>query len=229
MSDHGGCDGARAAAAGPARRAERTAVHFETARFITRNIPNFEILNDEALEIIEHNAETVLEEIGVNFVDNPAALARWRDAGADVRGERVHLPRGLARKLCATAPASFTQHARNPERNVEIGGKTLVLAPVYGPPFVRDLDGGRRYATIEDFRNFVKLGYMSKWLHHSGGTVCEPTDVPVNKRHLDMLLRAYDAVGQALHGLGHRARTGGGFGRDGEDPVRRGFRRRRTR
>jgi trimethylamine--corrinoid protein Co-methyltransferase len=71
---------------------------------------------------------------------------------------------------------------------VEIGGKSLVLAPVYGPPFVRDMEGGRRYATMEDFRKFVKLGYMSKWLHHSGGTVCEPTDIPVNKRHLDMLL-----------------------------------------
>ncbi|MEZ5751063.1 MAG: trimethylamine methyltransferase family protein [Paracoccaceae bacterium] len=173
---------------GAARRAERTAVSIETARFITRNIPNFEILNDEALEIIEYNAETVLEEIGVNFVDNPAALALWRDAGADVKGERVRIPRGLARKLCSTAPSRFTQHARNPERNVEIGGKSLVLAPVYGPPFVHDLEGGRRYATIADFRNFVKLGYMSKWLHHSGGTVCEPTDIAVNKRHLDMLL-----------------------------------------
>ncbi|MCP3972306.1 MAG: trimethylamine methyltransferase family protein [Rhodobacteraceae bacterium] len=172
---------------GAARRAERSAVRIDTARFITRNIPNLEILNDEALEIIEHNAETVLEEIGVNFVENPTALERWRNAGADVRGERVHIPRGLARQLCATAPSQFTQHARNPARNVEIGGKGLVLAPVYGPPFVRDLAGGRRYATIEDFRNFVKLGYMSKWLHHSGGTVCEPTDVAVNKRHLDML------------------------------------------
>ncbi|WP_102223184.1 trimethylamine methyltransferase family protein [Acidimangrovimonas sediminis] len=173
---------------GAARRAERTAVRFETARFIERNIPNFKVLNAEALEIIEANAETVLEEIGVNFVDNPAALQRWREAGADVQGERVHIPRGLARKLISTAPSSFTQHARNSARNVEIGGKSLVLAPVYGPPFVRDMDGGRRYATIEDFRNLVKLGYMSKWLHHSGGTVCEPTDVPVNKRHLDMLL-----------------------------------------
>lgn len=173
---------------GSARRAERTAVSFETARYIERNIPNFEVLNEEALQIIEHNAETVLEEIGVNFVENPGALELWRAAGADVRGERVHIPRGLARKLVATAPRSFTQHARNPERNVEIGGRNLVLAPVYGPPFVRDLDGGRRYATIADFRNFVRLGYMSKWLHHSGGTVCEPTDVPVNKRHLDMLL-----------------------------------------
>jgi len=173
---------------GAARRAERTAVSMDTARFIQRNIPNFEILNDEALAIIEWNAETVLEEIGVNFVDNPAALALWKDAGADVQGERVRIPRGLARKLCSTAPSQFTQHARNPARNVVIGGKGLVLAPVYGPPFVRDLDGGRRYATIEDFRNFVKLGYMSRWLHHSGGTVCEPTDIAVNKRHLDMLL-----------------------------------------
>ena len=173
---------------GATRRAERTAVSFDTARFIERNIPNFEILNEEALQIIEWNAETVLEEIGVNFVENEAALQRWRDAGADVRRERVHIPRGLARKLCSTAPKSFTQIARNPARNVEIGGRNLVLAPVYGPPFVRDAEKGRRYATLADFQNFVKLGYMSKWLHHSGGTVCEPTDVPVNKRHLDMVL-----------------------------------------
>ncbi|MCV2881031.1 trimethylamine methyltransferase family protein [Actibacterium sp. XHP0104] len=170
-----------------ARRAARTGGGVEAERFITRNVPNFEILNAEAIEIIEANAETVLEEIGVVFADNAPALELWRQAGADVRGDRVHIPRGLARQLCATAPASFTQHARNPERNVEIGGRNLVLAPVYGPPFVRDLAGGRRYATIEDFRNFVKLGHMSKWLHHSGGTVCEPTDVAVNKRHLDML------------------------------------------
>jgi len=58
---------------------------------------------------------------------------------------------------------------------------------VYGPPFVRDMDGGRRYGTIEDFRNFVKLAYLSPHIHHSGGTVCEPVDLPVNKRHLDMV------------------------------------------
>ncbi|MWD26421.1 trimethylamine methyltransferase [Aquicoccus sp. SCR17] len=173
---------------GAARRAERSAISFETAKYIERNIPDFEVLNDEALEIIEANAETVLEEIGVNFVNNPSALALWREAGAEVQGERVHIPRGLARKLCSTAPQSYTQHARNPARSVEVGGRNLVLAPVYGPPFVRDTLGGRRYATIADFEKFVKLAYMSKWLHHSGGTVCEPTDIPVNKRHLDMLL-----------------------------------------
>ncbi|MBV7379456.1 trimethylamine methyltransferase family protein [Maritimibacter dapengensis] len=172
---------------GAARRAERTSVKFDVAPTIQRKIKPLEYLDEEALTIIETNAETVLEEIGVVFAENPGALARWREAGADVRGDRVHIPRGLARKLCETAPRQFTHHARNPERSVEIGGNNLVFAPVYGPPFVRDYDGGRRYATIEDFRNFVRLGYMSKWLHLSGGTLCEPTDVPVNKRHLDMI------------------------------------------
>ena len=178
----------RARGGGAARRAERTAVVIETAKYIERQVPNLEILNEEALQIIEANAETVLEEIGVNFVENPGALKRWKDAGADIDGERVRLPKGLARELCKTAPSTYTQHARNPEKNVVIGGRNLVLAPVYGPPFVRDMEGGRRYATIEDFRNFVKLTYMSKYLHHSGGTVCEPTDIAVNKRHFDMLL-----------------------------------------
>lgn len=158
----------------------------ETAE-ITRAIPELELLSDDALDAIEAAADTILQEVGVNFVNNPEALERWRRAGAEIEGERVRLPRGLARELCATAPGVFTQLARNPARSVEIGGRGLVLAPVYGPPFVHDAGRGRRYATIEDFRNFVKLGQMARWLHHSGGTVCEPTDLPVNKRHLDML------------------------------------------
>ena len=69
---------------GNARRATRSAVSFETAKYIERNIPNFEILTPEALEIIEANAETVLAEIGVNFIDNPKAIERWREAGAEI-------------------------------------------------------------------------------------------------------------------------------------------------
>src|SRR4029077_21205203 len=72
-------------------------------------------------------------------------------------------------------------------RSVEIGGAHTVFAPAYGPPFVTDIERGRRYGTLADFENFVKLTYMAPWLHHSGGTVCEPVDVPVSKRHLDML------------------------------------------
>jgi len=171
-----------------ARRQARTSGNGGTsAPFITRNIPPVDILTDEATEIIENNAETILEEIGIEFRDDAEALDLLRNAGCDVQGERVHFPRGLARQLCATAPSSFTQHARNPARSVEIGGNNTVFAPVYGPPFVRDLDGERRYATMEDFRNFVKLAYMLPGFHHSGGTVCEPIDLPVTKRHLEMV------------------------------------------
>lgn len=170
-----------------ARRARRQSGDIKQLRYITRKVNEYEVLDEEGLAIIENNAEIVLEEIGIDFRDDAEALDMWREAGADVQDERVRFPRGLCRELIKTAPSIFTQHARNPERNVQIGGKHTVFAPVYGPPFVRNLDEGRRYATIEDFRNFVKLAYLSPGLHHSGGTVCEPVDVPVNKRHLDMV------------------------------------------
>lgn len=171
-----------------AKRAQRLKRVMSTVPYIDRKIPYYELLNDEALELIEHNADTVLEEIGIEFRDYPDALKLLAEAGADVDGERVRFPRGMCRSIIqASAPSEFTQYARNPERNVIIGGKRTVLVPAYGSPFVRDLDKGRRYATIEDFRNFVKLAYMSPGLHHSGGTICEPVDVPVNKRHFDMV------------------------------------------
>lgn len=155
--------------------------------YITRQIPVTEYLSEEGLWRIEDQGETILQEIGIEFRDDPEVLDIWRKAGADVDEERVRFPKGLLRELVKTAPKQFTQWARNPARNVEIGGNHTVFAPVYGPPFVTDLDQGRRYGTIEDFRNLVKLTYVSPYLHHSGGTVCEPVDLPVNKRHFDMV------------------------------------------
>ncbi len=169
------------------RRQARGGLNLTSLPYIHRQIEPTDILSLEAIEIIENNADILMEEVGVIYSEDEEALQMWKDAGADVQGERVHFPKGLCRELMKTAPATFTQHARNPERNVEIGGKSTVFAPVYGPPFVRDLDDERRYATIEDFQNFVKLAYMAPAMHHSGGTVCEPCDVAVNKRHLDML------------------------------------------
>lgn len=182
----------QATRAGRRGRAARTEKRRESQTamgtpYISRGIPVTDFLSDEGAEIIEANADRILEEIGIEFHDDPETLDIWRQAGADVTGTRVRFPKGLPRSLLATAPARFTQHARNPARNVEIGGNNLVFAPVYGPPFVTDLDEGRRYGTIEDFRNFVKLAYASPYLHHSGGTVCEPVDLPVNKRHFDMV------------------------------------------
>ena len=170
-----------------ARRAERRGGAIEQLRYITRKIPAVDLLSDEGLSLLEENAETILEEIGIDFREDAEALELFRDAGADIDGERVRFPRGLARHLLSTAPSRFTQRARNPERSVEIGGRSLVFAPVYGPPFIYDIERGRRYAQLEDFQNLVKLAYMTPAMHHSGGTVCEPVDVPVNKRHLDMV------------------------------------------
>jgi trimethylamine--corrinoid protein Co-methyltransferase len=170
-----------------ARRAARTSAPVQQFTYIRRRIPIYEVLSEEGLALIEANAETVLQEIGIDFREDPEALGMWRKAGADIQRDRVRFPKGLVRSLIATAPRQFTQHARNPERSVEIGGDNTVFAPVYGPPFIRSLDEGRRYATIEDFRNFVKLAYLAPALHHSGGTVCEPVDIPVAKRHLDMV------------------------------------------
>ena len=156
--------------------------------YIERKIPYFEILDEEGLATIEKNADILLEEIGIEFRDFPKAIDLFKNAGANIDGERVRFPKGFCREIIqSSAPSEYIQHARNPKNNVVIGGKNTVLVPAYGPPFVRDLDKGRRYATLEDFQNFVKLAYMSPNLHHSGGTICEPVDVPVNKRHFDMI------------------------------------------
>src|SRR5215475_5985866 len=180
--------GRRVRGGAEARRAARGKPKIEQLPFITRKIPVIDVLGEEGLQIIERNADTILEEVGIIFHGDDECLKLWKDAGADVRGTRIHFPRGLARSIVQkTAPREYVQHARNSARNVTIGGKGTVFAPVYGPPFIRSLDEGRRYATIEDFRNFVKLAYMSPAIHHSGGTVCEPVDLPVNKRHLDMV------------------------------------------
>jgi trimethylamine---corrinoid protein Co-methyltransferase len=170
------------------RQAARAHAAVERVPFLTRALTPFEVLDEEGLSLIEHNADVILQEVGLEFRGDPDALRILREAGAGVNGERVRFPAGMCRRIVqASAPSSFVQHARNPANSVTIGGPHTVFAPAYGSPFVRDLDGGRRYGTIEDFRNFVKLAFASPHLHHSGGTVCEPVDVPVNKRHLDMV------------------------------------------
>ncbi|HUS60754.1 MAG TPA: trimethylamine methyltransferase family protein, partial [Acidimicrobiales bacterium] len=171
-----------------ARQSERLAHALESVPYLTRKLAPVEVISTEGLELIEHNADTLLEQVGVEIGNYPEAVEIFRTGGADVSGTRVRFPRGMCRSLIqATAPRVFTQVARNPARNVVIGDPHMVLVPAYGSPFIHNLDDGRRYATIEDFRNFVKLAYMSQTLHHGGGTLCEPVDLPVNKRHLEMV------------------------------------------
>lgn len=153
-----------------------------------RRIPAYDLLDEAALVRIESQTDWILEHIGVEFRGDDVALALFAEAGARIDGIRVRFEPGQVRHLCATAPSEYRLHGRDPARTVTLGGDNLVLMPGYGSPFVTDLEQGRRYATLADFENFVKLSHLSPALHHSGGTVVEPTDVPVNKRHLDMML-----------------------------------------
>ena len=178
----------RSAGGREARRAAREESTTRSTPYLMRTIPPYEIMSEEGLEIIENNAEVILEEVGIDFRDYPSSLELFKNAGATIDGERVRFPKGMCREIVTnSAPSSYIQHARNPSNNVQIGGDATVLVPAYGSPFAFDLDNGRRYANIEDFRNFVKLAYMSPHLHHSGGTIVEPVDIPVSKRHLDMV------------------------------------------
>jgi trimethylamine--corrinoid protein Co-methyltransferase len=154
---------------------------------ISRKIPAYELLSEEDLEKLENHAEWLLSEIGIEIQNDPIALQLFKDAGATINDELVRFDRGHVRALCATAPKTYTMYARNPQRHIEFGGDNIILAPAYGSPFVTDLQGGRRYGTVADFQNFIKLTYMTPWLHHQSGTICEPVDVAVNKRHLDMV------------------------------------------
>ena len=114
---------ARRAGGRAAKRAARSARIGVSMPFITRRIGLYEVLDEDGLALIERNADAILAEIGIDFRDDAEALDLFRNAGCDVKGERVHFPRGLARRLVqATAPREFTQHARNPARSVVIPG-----------------------------------------------------------------------------------------------------------
>lgn len=150
------------------------------------NLPVHEILNDEGLQKIKQTSMTILSEIGIDFYDDEAQ-AILKAHGVRLEGDTTYFDPALVAEYVAKAPPQFTQLARNPKHNVIIGGNHLCFAPVYGPPFVHNLDRGRREATLEDFHNFVKLAYLNPYIHHSGGTIVEPTDEPTHTRHLDMV------------------------------------------
>ena len=154
------------------RRARLTApiVQLPTLR---RQIPVYEVLNEEGVELIHEASMKILEETGIEFRD-AESLEIWRQAGAEVSGERVRIDRRLLLDLVAKAPEVFTLHARNPERTVKIGKKNTVFVPTYGSPFVLDWEGQRRYSTLADLQDFHKLAYMSPALHLTGGITCEP-------------------------------------------------------
>ena len=175
---------------GRASRIERrnATLHMQAIKPLVNNLPLTTVLSLEGVGVIHRASMRLLKEIGILILNYPSALETFRQHGAKVQDEMVWIDEDTLLHFVRQAPATFTQLARNPANSLTIGGDHIVFAPVYGPPFVGNLDQGRREATLEDFHNFAKLTYMATDLQHAGGTLVEPNDIPVNERHLDMLL-----------------------------------------
>ena len=166
-----------------ARKAIRQTRDVTMLPALKRGIPLTEPMSQDQVARIDAASMAILEDIGVVFRD-PIALQDWKRAGADVRGERVHLDRGLIRDLISSIPTSFTYHARNPANNLPFGNDHSIFVPMTGAPYLRDLDDVRRNPLLEDLANFHKLSHMLPAIHSSAHHIVEPYDHPISQRHL---------------------------------------------
>ncbi len=151
-------------------------------------MPRYEILSEESMAILTKGWRRIVSEIGVEFM-SPWAVDMLREAGQEVSGENVKFDPDWILAQIAKAPREFNLRARNPKNNVHIGGNSMVFSAVYGPPFVREGDV-RRDGTFKDFENFCKLAQSFDALDSVGGVVCEPNDLSLDSRHLDMAFAA---------------------------------------
>ena len=115
----------------------------------------------------------------------PEARQRLAAAGASVDEdtEMVRIDRGLVELSVASAPEEFDLVARNPAYTVRVGGDHVMLLPVAGPPYVSDLQRGRRPGTLADFETFAKLTQRTDVLHAVTPAV-EAQDVDLRIRNL---------------------------------------------
>ena len=146
----------------------------------------FEYFSQEDVQTIHEATLRVLETVGVDFGFAPAVDV-FKKAGCKVDGQRVFLSPEMVMAQVAKAPSEYTMQARNPEKNVVIGGDHIAYIPCYGPPFVHDLDKGRRESTLEDYTNFVKLSHASRSIDITGGMMAEPNDRPHQRRNAEMM------------------------------------------
>ena len=171
-----------------------------------RRFPPTEVVSADELEAIHNASLTVLEEIGMDFLDADARTL-LKAAGADVRNgtERVRFDRGFILDKIKTAPSEFTLHARNPAHNLRFGGDNVIFAQVASTPNASDLDGGRRPGNHQDFQNLVRLAQSYNIIHMTGGYPVEPVDIHASVRHLDCLSDIAKLTDKAFHAysLGH--------------------------
>ena len=170
-------------------------------RKVENRFPPIEVLSADELEAIQQTSYTILEEIGMDFL-HPDAVEILRKAGADTQpgSERVRIDRGLLQELVAKAPPRFTYHARNPEHDLEIGGRTMVFGSVGSAPNVSDLDRGRRVGNYKDYCDLVRLCQSLNIIHLISGYPVEPVDIDPSIRHLDALSACVTLTDKCFHG-----------------------------
>ncbi len=170
------------------RRARREAggVRQPPWRAIVNPYRPVEVLDPESLERIHDASLQILETTGLEFM-SPAALDILAKAGADIdrSSGRVRFDRGLVLESVAKAPAEFTLHARNPARDVRIGGRHVAFCAVSSAPNVSDLDRGRRPGNFADFCDLLRLVQSLDIIHLASGYPVEPIDLAPATRHLD--------------------------------------------
>ncbi|GMQ85077.1 MAG: trimethylamine methyltransferase family protein [Acidimicrobiia bacterium] len=171
----------------PRRRASRRrtaqAPSTDHYRQLTNPYEFLRVLDDDQIDAIHQAALHVLANDGMRVLE-PEGIAHFTAAGAAVDEQLVRLDPELVAASLATAPAEFDITSRSPQRQVRIGGRNVVNAPVGGPPHATDLDQGRRAGTLQDFENFVRLTQHYDVVHINDGTI-EPQDVPIAVRHLE--------------------------------------------
>jgi trimethylamine--corrinoid protein Co-methyltransferase len=180
----GGRRGGRAARA----RAVAARVEQRPWKIPENPFPPLAVVPEDELEAIHDAALSVLEETGIEVLDAEAReILKAGGAEVESSGTRVRFPRGLVEGCIGLAPERFTLHARNPERNLPVGGRHMLFAMVASAPNCSDPEGGRRPGSRADFRRFVQLGHVLNVIHLHGGYAVEPVDLHPRIRHLEAL------------------------------------------
>jgi trimethylamine--corrinoid protein Co-methyltransferase len=154
-------------------------------RRLTNPFEPIRLLSDDHVEALHRAALAVLQETGMRVL-HAEAREIFRRAGASVDADTlmVRLGTELVEAALASAPRSFELKAGSPARNVEIGGRSVAISTVGGPPNVFDIERGKRPGTLHDFQDFMRLAQSFDVIHLLNQCV-EPLDVPVPLRHLE--------------------------------------------
>jgi trimethylamine---corrinoid protein Co-methyltransferase len=168
------------------RRTVSASVQQQASHIAKRSFPPLKLVSDDQLESIHLASLKVLAEIGMDFT-LPEARDLLKQAGAKVEGERVRFDPAMIEDTLSHAPAQFTVNARNPARNLPIGGDHMVFGTVGSPPNCHDMERGRRTGSRADFKDFIKLGHHFNAIDFMAGYPVEPIDVHPGVRHLEVL------------------------------------------